>query len=374
MHQRPQQILRQLIRHYGVPLHTNPRRVEALLQDLCGQYPREIFVLVHAQEMQIPQALLGGGASAQDPAQWQRLSRRLQDRLAFTPEAADWAVQSWALALDVTPARYRYPRPIRFLLDRWDQINLAPLGQGITSFFNSQRRSFAESGVQWEQPRRWFEKQWFERRWFERQRWMAPTLLALLCIGIIAVLAQPAPTAVLGRHLIFWQTEDAEEDSALPTAQIAGWLDQLYPLPRAVRIGEEPVAVHVEPAFETQILALLTPAGATVIVDAYTADGRWAHISDPIAGWIEQDGVTQILPAEEGPAEPPIFIMPMMGWITGDGVRVRQTPTLDSTILRELQAGEQVLVLAATQDRAWFQIVEPIQGWVSADYIAEDMP
>jgi hypothetical protein len=374
MHQRPQQILRQLIRHYGPALHTNPRRVEALLQDLCGQYPREIFVLVHAQEMQIPQALLSGGASAQDPAQWQRLSRRLQDRLAFTPEAADWAVQSWALALGMTPARYRYPYPIRFLLDRWDQINLAPLGQGITSFFNSQRRSFAESGVQWEQPRRWFEKQWFERRWFERQRWMVPTLLALLCVGIVALLAQPAPTAVLGRHLVFWQTEDAEEDSALPTAQIAGWLDQLYPLPRAVRIGEEPVAVHVEPAFETQILALLTPAGATVIVDAYTADGRWAHISDPIAGWIEQDGVTQILPTEEGPAEPPIFIMPMMGWITGDGVRVRQTPTLDSTILRELQAGEQILVLAATQDRAWFQIVEPIQGWVSADYITEDKP
>lgn len=349
-----------MIRHYGPGLHANPRRVEALLQDLCGQYQREIFVLVHAQEQQIPHELLNSGALARDPAHWQRLSRRLQDRLAMTADAADWAVQSWAMALDVTPAHYRYPRPIRFLVERLGQIDLAPLGAGMARLLNSQRRSFVESGVQWEQP----------RGWFETRRWMAPSLLALLFFGIIVLLAQPNPTAVLGRTFPFWQHEEADAESALLSTQISGWLGQLYPLPRAVRIGEEPVAVHVEPAFETQILALLTPPGASVMVDAYTADGRWAHISEPIAGWIEQDGVTQILPVEGTP----IVIMPMVGRITGNGLRVRQSPTVESTILQSLNAGDRVLVLAATQDRSWVQIVEPIQGWVSADYITEDKP
>jgi hypothetical protein len=374
MQQRPQQVLRQLIRHYGPGLHANPRRVEALLQDLCGQYQREIFVLVHAQEQQIPHELLNSGALARDPAQWQRLSRRLQDRLAMTADAADWAVQSWAMALDVTPVHYRYPRPIRFLVERLKQIDLALPGAGMARLLNRRRRSFVESGVQWEQQ---------PRGWIETRRWMVPSLLALLLFGIIVILAQPNPTAVLGRTFPFWQQEEAaaraDAESALLLAQISGWLDQLYPLPRAVRIGEEPVAVHVDPAFETQILALLTPPGASVIVDAYTADGRWAHISEPIAGWIEQDGVTQILasagtPSEGAPTGNLIVIKPMVGRITGNGLRVRQSPTVESAILQNLNTGDRVLVLAATQDRSWLQIVEPVQGWVSADYITEDQP
>ncbi|MBX2996882.1 MAG: SH3 domain-containing protein [Caldilineaceae bacterium] len=365
MQQRPQQVLRQLIRHYGAGLHADPRRVEALLQDLCGQYQREIFVLVHAQEQQIPHELLNGGALARDPAHWQRLSRRLQDRLAMTADAADWAVQSWAMALNVTPAHYRYPRSIRFLVERLRQIDLTPLGAGMARLFNWRRRSFVESGVQWERQ---------SRGWIESRRWVAPALLALLFFGIIVILAQPNPTAVLGRTFSFWQHEELDAESALLSAQISGWLEQLYPLPRAVRIGEEPVAVRAEPAFETSILALLTPPGASVIVDAYTADGRWAHISEPIAGWIEQDGVTQILPAEGSPTGNPIVIMPMAGRITGNGLRVRQSPTVESAILYSLNTGDRVLVLAATQDRSWLQIVDPVQGWVSADFFTEDKP
>lgn len=207
---------------------------------------------------------------------------------------------------------------------------------------------------------------------------MGPILLAALFLGIVVVLAQLNPTAVLGGAFTFWQNKESVEsqdrEAATLSAQIADWLDQLYPLPRAVLIGEEPVAVHVEPAVETQVLALLTPPGASVIVDAYTADGRWAHLSEPIAGWIEQTGVIQILPASDGPTDPPVVLMPLIGRITTDGLRVRQWPSLESTILGTLQTGERVLVLAATQDRAWFQIVEPIQGWVSANYIAEDSP
>jgi hypothetical protein len=362
MQQRPQQVLRQLMRYYGPSLHTNPRRVEALLQDLCGQYQREIFVIVHAQEQQIPHELIAGGALARDPVHWQRLSRRLQDRLAFTAEAADWAVQSWVLALEITPAHHRYPRPIRFLVDRWEQIDLSPLGAGIVRFFNARRRSFVESGVQWErQP----------RNWFETRRWIAPSLLALLFLVTAVILVQFNPTAVLGRPFTLWQSGKPDADLAQMSNRIASWLDQLYPLPRAVRIGEEPVAVHVEPSFEAQILALLTPPGASVVVDAYTVDGRWAHISDPIAGWIEQDGVTQI---QDGSSDPPVFIMPLVGWVTSDGLRVRQAPTVESAILQNLDAGERVLVLAATQDRSWMQVVEPVQGWISADYITEDEP
>src|SRR5690606_27747880 len=119
---------RQLIRHHGPALCADSKRVEAFLQDLCGQYYREIFVLVHAQEQGVPEELLSAGSLAGEQALWQRLSRRLQERLALTAEAAHWAVESWALALGVAPLRYRYPRPLRLFIEVLPRFNPTALG------------------------------------------------------------------------------------------------------------------------------------------------------------------------------------------------------------------------------------------------------
>ena len=53
MHDLPRQKLRELIIEYGRSLCDDPRRCEALLKDYCGQYKREIFVLINALKAKI---------------------------------------------------------------------------------------------------------------------------------------------------------------------------------------------------------------------------------------------------------------------------------------------------------------------------------
>ncbi len=105
MHPLPRRVLRQLLSDYGPALLEDPARVYALLADVCGQHHRERFLIVHTLRERIPQELLAhpeGGAVL-----WQRLSQRLQNRYGFSVEAAQWAIESWALALDIAPLKSR---------------------------------------------------------------------------------------------------------------------------------------------------------------------------------------------------------------------------------------------------------------------------
>lgn len=84
----------------------DPRLCEALLRDLCGEHKREIFVLVAAQKERVAADLLAPQAGVPREVLLTRLTRRLQDNLALTEDAAQWAVESWALALG-----FELPRP-----------------------------------------------------------------------------------------------------------------------------------------------------------------------------------------------------------------------------------------------------------------------
>ena len=101
MNDLPRQTLGELIAAYGRSLCDDPRRCEALLRDYCGQYKREIFVLVSAlkegvaEELQVTQAIMP------HPLLIRRLVQRLHDNLGLAEEFAQWAVESWALALGV---------------------------------------------------------------------------------------------------------------------------------------------------------------------------------------------------------------------------------------------------------------------------------
>lgn len=101
MHDEPRQKLRELILEYGRSLCDDPRRCEALLKDYCGQYKREIFVLVSALRNRVADDLLRRSASVPQPILLARLNNKLVEELAMTAEAAHWAVESWALALGV---------------------------------------------------------------------------------------------------------------------------------------------------------------------------------------------------------------------------------------------------------------------------------
>ncbi len=107
----PRQKLCEIIAQYGHSLGDDPRRTEALLRDFCSEYKREIFVLVSALREQVADDLLASQDSMPYEVLLAQLTRRLQDNLALAEDAARWAVESWALALEVIEQPLPGPPP-----------------------------------------------------------------------------------------------------------------------------------------------------------------------------------------------------------------------------------------------------------------------
>lgn len=101
MNNLPQQTLRRITAKYGKEIAGNAERCKGLLNDLCGSHRREINVLVTAIEERIPLDLLASARSIPAELLLARLEKRLAEQTGLTAEAASWAVESWALALDV---------------------------------------------------------------------------------------------------------------------------------------------------------------------------------------------------------------------------------------------------------------------------------
>ena len=101
MHNEVRQQLCKLIAQYGNSLSEDSRRCNALLKDHCGQYKREIFVLVNALENRVGTELINASAGVPISLLLGRLVKRLEDELGLTETAAKWAVETWALALGV---------------------------------------------------------------------------------------------------------------------------------------------------------------------------------------------------------------------------------------------------------------------------------
>jgi hypothetical protein len=95
----PREKLREIIERHGRSVIEETRRCEGLLRDYCGQYRREVSVLVMALEERVPLDLLSAPANAPREALLARLASRLCDHLAMSEPAAKWAVASWAQAL-----------------------------------------------------------------------------------------------------------------------------------------------------------------------------------------------------------------------------------------------------------------------------------
>lgn len=107
MHDRPRQVLRRLVAEYGAGLAEDPRRLASFLRDECGEHKAEIHVLVEAAHARVPDDLV---AAPGDPVHIvvRRLAHRLASERGTAPDAAIWAVSSWAIALgrlDATAAR-----------------------------------------------------------------------------------------------------------------------------------------------------------------------------------------------------------------------------------------------------------------------------
>ena len=99
MNELPRLKLREIVAQRGHEVVGDGRRVEGLLRDYCGEYRREVSVLVMTLEEHVPSDLLAAPSSAPREPLLARLARRLCDNLALSEAAAGWAVNSWALAL-----------------------------------------------------------------------------------------------------------------------------------------------------------------------------------------------------------------------------------------------------------------------------------
>lgn len=127
MHNEPRERLCRLVQQYGDEIIADPRRCMAYLMDYCGSYGREIKVLVLAQEEKIAEDLQATDPNLPFQLTRARLAQRLVDTLALSEEAAGWAVESWALALGIDPARIQ-ARPFSSTLKLlfWSKSRLAP--------------------------------------------------------------------------------------------------------------------------------------------------------------------------------------------------------------------------------------------------------
>ncbi|HYO98872.1 MAG TPA: hypothetical protein VER76_01515 [Pyrinomonadaceae bacterium] len=101
MNDQPRQTLSRIIREHGRAICETPKRVEALLRDLAGAHRREINIIVGALEERVAADLLAAGRTVPRDVLLARLAARLRDNLAYTPEAARWGVETWAVALGI---------------------------------------------------------------------------------------------------------------------------------------------------------------------------------------------------------------------------------------------------------------------------------
>jgi hypothetical protein len=102
MNNLPRQRLHELIHQYGHSLCDEPTRAKGLLSDFCGYYRKEISVLMIALQEGIPdKLLLSSQNSIPQAVALTRLSKMLHENRGLDEEAARWAVESWALALDL---------------------------------------------------------------------------------------------------------------------------------------------------------------------------------------------------------------------------------------------------------------------------------
>jgi F-box protein 11 len=94
----PREVLIEIVAKHGPGLLTSPLRCEALLKDYCGEFRREIFVLVSCLRVGIiDQLRQPSGPSIKLVCA--RLGLRLEQNLAISTDIAKWAVESWAIAL-----------------------------------------------------------------------------------------------------------------------------------------------------------------------------------------------------------------------------------------------------------------------------------
>ena len=351
MHSQPRRQLQSLLRQYGPGLIGDPLRTEALLADLCGQYDMEIFVLVHAQRSGILAELTR--LTGQPPAGVlrQRLAKQLQNRYAFSVEAATWAVDAWADALNVRAV----PVYQSWLLALWHSLSKrtmqflrpkptsrAPDYRATANRKDKRQSFFGRIGVQWNQLS------------------IGLLLVAVLVVGA-GIARQSGWLEKLGNLAWGGQSAPVAESWQPPSpASAATALAQRYPPPQDARIEADLLNVRAAPDLNADVVGKVGPVGAAVTVDGFSEDGGWSHIAAPVAGWVSNEFVTFA----------GRYLQPGLGQVIQAGSVIRDEPRSDASAVETLVAGQTLVLVALSADGQWRQVVEPSPGWVESRYIA----
>jgi len=105
MNDLPRQTLIKLVEQYGQKIGEDWRRCESLLNDMLqNTCRREVNILIIAARQQIPSEILSFTQQGQINIALARLTRRLIDDFAMAESAAEWGIESWAIALGKLPS------------------------------------------------------------------------------------------------------------------------------------------------------------------------------------------------------------------------------------------------------------------------------
>ncbi len=377
MHEQPRRILCELIQQYGPALHTDARRTEALLCDLCAAYPREIFVLVHAQKQRIPADLLAASRWMPQQALAAQLAHRLQENLALTENAAVWAIESWAIALAIQPAP-----PDRAW--HWSQQQLHKL-QGIRTKAKLTgklpdwgKRLFCNFGVKLNQQLSSVLAVYhaYSGRWtkivarlrqgageLHRPRAGIILLIVLCALSTVGAVNQAGP-AVSSAQVQAAQPQTAQAAVADQLAMVAQ-LAVAYPLPRPAWVNEDQLLIRSGPSTQTTAKGALT-RGQQLTVLEFAPDGEWSRIAVPTEGWVN-NRYLQFL--SEGTPAVHTVVGVKNAYVAAESLNVRSGPGTEFAVVRSLDHGQTVVIVAAVTDGGWKQIIMPSKGWVSTEFV-----
>ncbi len=136
-----------IVARYGQPSEEHASRFEALLRDFCPKYPAELFVLLSSLEQRVVWELLSSRGTLPWAVLQARLTRKLQDALALEEEAAHWAVETWALALNIISPRECCPLPPPIKRIQQQASVLAPVPNAEYQLRTAVRQALADGVI-----------------------------------------------------------------------------------------------------------------------------------------------------------------------------------------------------------------------------------
>jgi hypothetical protein len=424
MHAQPPRTLKRLLKQYGQELIDDPRRTEALLRDLCGQHVREIFVLVNAQKQRVPNELLAAPAWMPRQAVYSRLSRNLQTKLALTEDAADWAVTSWAAALDLDslpkgetwswlPGKARTPATPKSRKSRSKkrQNSSSRVQYTKTSASKSVRQAkerSARAELSWTLPftdlSRVTQLAKMPSTWVYLLPWLALITATVFLLAVVYWTSSArnsseansptqsetelrTETASSATAAIDSQNKASQNESgaALPStvnsppapslpAPASTYLNKVMPLPTWANVADEPLLVREGPSTDLPFFATLY-TGNPVNVIAFSEDGKWSQIKSPYEGWVSNDFLLFVSESATQ-ARVRLNVQPLRARYE---LKVLAEPKSGAAETATLSTGELVVVAAEIapeggNSATWYQIAEPMVGWVAAGDLTATTP